>query len=586
MASSNWSQSSDLFLCSVCLDIFTNPVSTPCGHNFCHDCITTFWSLRSVRQCPLCKDTFQGSVQLQVNREFRDLLEVFKGARLPRDDGAPPAGPGEVTCDLCCGRKSKAVKSCLVCLASYCSVHLEPHGNVEALRWHKLVEPVRNLQHRVCSKHNRVVESFCREDRCCVCPACLRDEHAEHHAVSLEAEVEERRTQLKVMKKKVEELLSEKHTTMGRITRLLTRSRQEVENIKAEAIKAFDSLVASLESSKVKLVKLLEEKQKSREQEAEEVLRQLQLEVLDNQEMITKLEDLSKDEDDFTLLQDLPSLSSSSLTKEHLWGGDRLLLNPETVRNVAAAIQQMVDREMDNILTEIDLEDEEESADGATDTQEEKVFNDHLEELRRRYSTNVTLNPNTAHPSLLVSADRKKVRDAGRKRRFPDNPARFDFLHFVLGNQGFSSNFYYEVAVQGQAGWELGVVRESISRKGFDVSLSPENGCWTLGSYGGRYQANASPPVVLKACKHLQKVGVFVSYTDRCVSFFDVNARTLVYSFTKCAFTAVAHGGASSLFPIGSPAKTKIYPLFRPSGDGSGPLQITPTPYQESQESG
>lgn len=577
MASANWSQSRDHFLCSICLDVFTDPVSTHCGHNFCLNCITAFWSLRSVHQCPLCKDTFQGPVQLQVNREFRDLLEVFKETHLLDEDGGPPAGPGEVTCDLCCGRKVKAVKSCLACLISYCSAHLEPHSSVEALRWHKLVEPVRNLQDRVCSKHNRVVESFCREDRCCLCPVCLRDEHAEHHAVPLEEEVEERRAQLKVMEKKVEKLLSEKTASVGRIGWSLTQSQQEVERTKAETIKVFDSLVASLESNKLKLVKLLEEKQKRREQEAEGVLSQLQLEVLDHRKMISKLEDLSKAEDDFTLLQDLPSLPSSLTTKDHLSGGNRLLLNPKSMRTVGAAIQQMVDREMDNILREMDLEDE------AAVTQEEKVFNDHLEELRRRYPTDVTLDPNTAHPSLLVSADRKKVRDTGRKISVPDSPARFDFLHIVLGNEGFSSSFYYEVVVRGQAGWSLGVVRESISRKGRCLFLSPENGCWTLGSYGGRCQANASPPVFLKSCKDLQKLGVFVDYKDRCVSFFDVDARTLVYSFTKCVFTAVADGGSSSPFPTGSPAEIRIYPLFRLHGIHSS-LQITPTPYQKTQE--
>lgn len=572
------SASRDHFLCSVCLEVFTDPVSIPCGHNFCLNCITTAWSLTRVHQCPLCKDTFQGPVQLQINREFRDLLEVFRGTHLLDEASSPPAGPGQVTCDLCCGRKVKAVKSCLVCLISYCSSHLEPHSSVEALRWHKLVEPVRNLQDRVCSKHNRVVESFCRKDRCCVCPVCLRDEHAEHHAVPLEEEAEERRAQLKVMEKKVEKLLSEKTAAVKRIRKSLTQSQQEVERTKAETIKVFDSLVASLESNKLMLINLLEEKQKTREQEAEGVLRQLELEVLDHRQMISELEDLSKAEDDFTLLQDLPSLPSSFTSKDHLPGGNRLLLDPKTVRNIGVAIQQMVDREMDNILREIDLEDE------ATAIQEEKLFNDHLEELRRRYPTDVTLNPNTAHPSFLVSDDRKMVIDSGRERNVPDGPARFDCLRFVLGNEGFSSSFYYEVVVGGEAGWFLGVVRETINRKGYFL-LSPENGCWTLGFYGGRCRAYTRPPVALTSCEGLQKVGVFVNYKDRCISFFDVNSRRLIYSFTKCAFTAVAHGGRSSPSPTRSPAEIRIYPLFRPCKDGS-PLQITPTPYQNTQGSG
>lgn len=361
MASANLSLSRDNFLCSICLDVLTNPVSTPCGHNFCLDCISSYWSLSNVRQCPLCKDTFQSLVQLQVNREFRDLLEVFKRTLVLQEDGGPQAGPGEVTCDLCSDRRSKAEKSCLVCLASYCSAHLEPHGSVEALKWHKLVAPLRNLQDRVCSKHHRVVESFCREDCCCVCPACLKDEHAEHHTVPIEAEVEERRTQLNVMKKWVKKLLSKKQDAVVKIRNSLAKNQQEVERTKAETIKICDSLVASVESYKLKIVQLLEEKQKTREQGAEEVLRQLDLEALDNQKFFIKLQDLSKKKDDFVLLQDLPSLPPSFTTKDHYSGGDRLLLNPETVRNAVAIIQQMADREMEKILRGIDLEKREES---------------------------------------------------------------------------------------------------------------------------------------------------------------------------------------------------------------------------------
>lgn len=118
------------------------------------------------------------------------------------------------------------------------------------------------------------------------------------------------------------------------------------------------------------------------------------------------------------------------------------------------------------------------------------------------------------------------------------------------------------------------MVRESVSHKGVEMSLSPESGCWTLGLYWGQLQANANPAVALPSIKELRKIGVFVDYEGALVSFYDVDTRALIYSFTGCAFTA----SVTLLSFIPFRAKTRIYPLFRPSAveEGSALLQISP----------
>ncbi|XP_045076063.1 E3 ubiquitin-protein ligase TRIM39-like [Coregonus clupeaformis] len=174
----------------------------------------------------------------------------------------------------------------------------------------------------------------------------------------------------------------------------------------------------------------------------------------------------------------------------------------------------------------------------------------------------VTLDPDTAHPKLILSADRKQVKCGDIKQDLLDNPEKFDTVPCVLGKEGFSSGrFYYEVRVKGKTGWILGVVRESINRKG-EITVSPENGNWTVLLRNGEYRAAANPVVLLSLREKPQKVGVFVDYEEGQVSFYNVEAKSHIHSYTGYTFTE------------------KLYPFFSPgnnyTGKNSAPLVITP----------
>ncbi|XP_066578192.1 E3 ubiquitin-protein ligase TRIM47-like [Amia ocellicauda] len=173
----------------ICLDIFTSPISTPCGHNFCMACIGGYWDSSDVCQCPLCKETFYRRPDLCINRTLKEISEQFK-TRLSLFE-EQYAQPGQVPCDICTGSKLRAVKSCLVCLASYCQTHLEPHQRVGTMKTHKLIEPVSNLEDRLCKKHQRVLELFCREDQTFVCVLCNETDHRTHNTVPAERECTE-----------------------------------------------------------------------------------------------------------------------------------------------------------------------------------------------------------------------------------------------------------------------------------------------------------------------------------------------------------------------------------------------------------
>uniref|UniRef100_A0A8P4GIQ9 B30.2/SPRY domain-containing protein n=1 Tax=Dicentrarchus labrax TaxID=13489 RepID=A0A8P4GIQ9_DICLA len=179
------------------------------------------------------------------------------------------------------------------------------------------------------------------------------------------------------------------------------------------------------------------------------------------------------------------------------------------------------------------------------------------------FAVDVTLDPETAHPHLILSGDEKQVHHGDVRQRLPYNPKRFKSCVNILGKQSLSSGrFYFEVQVKGKTDWTVGVVTESIDRKE-DITLSPEDGFWTVWLRdGNKYDANDENPVCLSLKSQLQKVGVFVDYEKGLVSFYDVDTADQLYSFTDCSFTE------------------KLYPFFSPctndGGRNSAPLIICP----------
>ncbi|XP_053485429.1 butyrophilin subfamily 1 member A1-like isoform X2 [Ictalurus furcatus] len=182
---------------------------------------------------------------------------------------------------------------------------------------------------------------------------------------------------------------------------------------------------------------------------------------------------------------------------------------------------------------------------------------------KKKFSVDVTLDPDTAHPKLILFADGKQVRHGDTQQNLPDTPKRFNKCVCVLGKQSFSSGrFYYEVQVRGKTEWNVGVAKKSINRKG-DITLTPQSGFWTVKLRNeNQYEACAGPSVRLTLREKVEKVGVFVDYEEGLVSFYDVKSSSHIYSFTAQSFTE------------------KLYPFFSPcsneGGKNSAPLIITP----------
>uniref|UniRef100_A0A3P9CZ83 B30.2/SPRY domain-containing protein n=1 Tax=Maylandia zebra TaxID=106582 RepID=A0A3P9CZ83_9CICH len=149
----------------------------------------------------------------------------------------------------------------------------------------------------------------------------------------------------------------------------------------------------------------------------------------------------------------------------------------------------------------------------------------------------VKLDPTTAHQSLEIFDNGKRVRDGGKTLKYPDSPQRFDVFGSVLGlNRLSSGRAYWEVKVRNKPGWDLGVARRYANRKG-NLSINPDNGYWVIVYYEDQnYLALATPPMSLSLKGKPQKVGVFVDYEKGLVIFYDVTSQSRICSFTECLF--------------------------------------------------
>ncbi|XP_033985553.1 E3 ubiquitin-protein ligase TRIM39-like [Trematomus bernacchii] len=540
MAAANYVPSEDQFLCSICLDVFTDPVSTSCGHNFCKTCITEHWDIRDRCQCPMCKKAFTTRPDLKVNTFISEMVAQFRQSAQQKASSSSSSSeqqvfkPGEVPCDVCTETKLKALKSCLVCLTSYCETHLEPHLTASSLKRHQLIDPVENLEDRMCPKHDKPLELFCKTDQTFVCMLCHFSDHKMHDVAPLKEGYERKKAELET---ETQQMIQKRQLKIEEIKHSVDLSKKEADREIAEGIQVFTALKESVERGQANLINTIKEKQKTTENQAEDFIKELEREISELEKRSSEVEQVTDSEDHLHLLQRFMSLKVAPPTKD--WTKVSIHSSHEgTVVRAVVQLEKTFSKEM------------------------KKLFKTELRSVQR-YEVDVTLDPDTANPKLILSDDGKQVSHGDVKKNLPDNPERFSDCNCVLGKQSFSSGrFYIEVQVKEKPIWTLGVVRESINRKGA-IKPTPKDGYWTICLRdGNEYKALDTPPVRLSLKSQPQKVGVFVDSEEGLVSFYDVDAAALIYSFTGCSFNG-------NIYPILSSGP-------KDGGKNSAPLIISP----------
>nr|XP_019964296.1 PREDICTED: E3 ubiquitin-protein ligase TRIM39-like [Paralichthys olivaceus] len=537
------------FKCCICLHIYNSPVSIPCGHNFCFDCIQGYWDTKGKSDCPLCKQMYRKRPELRINREFAEIIEFIERSLSPgaseEEDVDSAVEPNQlcdadkVPCDVCHKNKSMSISSCLVCQASYCETHLTPHLKVPALQRHRLTDPATFTSSHLCRNHNQPLTMFCKKDQRPVCVGCKTGIHKHHEVVPMEKESKRVKSQLRATKVNIQQMIQARLRKMEEIANSVDLGKKITEREILSSAQVCAMLTTAIHKREAALVDELKQRQEETERTAEQMLQELEREINELQTRGSELHHLELTQNPLHILQGFRSVGGLPSTKE--WSevtvhSDNCL---GTVRRAVSALVDVCQEVVDKLSAE----------------ETDKMT---------QYAVDVTLDPVTASGWLVLSPDGKKVSLSSQKKTsLPDSPQRFDTCVCVLGKQSFTcGRRYWEVQVGDKTDWDLGVARESINRKG-TITVRPDSGYWAIcRRKGGSLSACTSPSITIHAQETPQRVGIFLDYEGGSVSFYNAETKTHIYTYSGCPFT--------------EPLKPYFNPCVQDNGKNSTPLVICP----------
>ncbi|KAI7800066.1 putative E3 ubiquitin/ISG15 ligase TRIM25 [Triplophysa rosa] len=463
--------SEDHFMCSVCLDLLKDPVTVPCGHTYCMRCVTDCWNREDqtgIYSCPQCRQTFSPRPVLWKNVMFAEMMEKLKKTevRCAVSDHCS-AGPADVECDVCTGRKHKAIQSCLLCLNSYCQTHLEQHQNLFRGKRHDLIDATAPLHDVICPRHDKILDIYCRTDQKLICILCI-DEHKNHEIVSSAAAWTEKQSQFGERKNQLQQQIQKRQKDLQKIKDAVDSHKHSI-----DCEMMFTELISSIERRRSEVTQLIRDQETAAVSRAEGLLERLKQEMDDLRRRDAELEKLSHTHHHIHLLQSLLSLSVppgstdslSSITVSSLLSFDDVI---KSVSHLRDELEQFCARELEKISERVKHTE-------IIPSPELKSRDQFLQ-----YSLQLTLDLNTVDKHLHLSEDNREITYTLTQHQYPDHLDRFD-VRQVLCRESVCGRCYWEIEWTGHV-VAISVSYKSIRRKGLgdECEFGGNDQSWSL----------------------------------------------------------------------------------------------------------
>ncbi|KAK9536146.1 hypothetical protein VZT92_005955 [Zoarces viviparus] len=546
--------SPDYFSCSLCVNLLKDPVAIPCGHSFCMDCISGYWNeadYTGIYICPQCKITFTQRPVLRPNATLSMVAEKIRKSglnlNLNTSQGIIYAGPSDVPCDFCSGKKLKAVKSCLNCLASYCEKHLKPHYESATFKRHKLVDELGNLDRKICPQHQKPLELFCRTDQMCICAICTVSEHRGHDIVSAEAERGEKQKLLGISQAEIKQKCQERVKELDELKTSVDSLKNSAQRAMVESQKMFEDMIRSIERMRSEVTKLIGINEKAAFNQAEALIERLEQEIDELKKKETGLKQLYSTDDHIHFLQNFNYLCTP--TDDGFI--PRVTVNPDfsfgSVRKAVAEIKDRLEEfgkeellKISKSVNEVPVYTTESRTLDRRSRGKEMVDNapSSPPEPKSRadfvkYFCQLKMDPITAYKELYVSDNNRKVIRTRDLQPYGDNPERFDSFAQVLCREALSGGrFYWEIEWSGE--FSIGVAYRSISRKGKGslCLLGYNDKSWSLLCSDTGYSAWHNRVDKAVSGPHSPRIGVYLDHSAGVLAFYSIgNSMSLLHRF-------------------------------------------------------
>uniref|UniRef100_A0A8C5Q0S7 Uncharacterized protein n=1 Tax=Leptobrachium leishanense TaxID=445787 RepID=A0A8C5Q0S7_9ANUR len=504
--------------CSICLNIYTDPVTLPCGHSFCRTCIGDVLDTQDgsgAYKCPECRAESQERPTLVKSTKLRNIADSFRSTHSEQEEEV------RIPCTYC-DSPVPAAKTCLLCEASLCDKHLKKHSKSEE---HVLTEPTTSLENRKSSVHKKVLEYYCCEDAACICVSCsLAGEHRGHQVETLN-EASEKKEKLRNI---LQKLTSQREEAEKRVQNLEELRRQ----VQGKAAGLTEGITAVIRDIRERLEalerRILSEISRQEEQvslRVSDLIQQLEIkkeelsrkmgdieELCDMTNPVTVLQGRESDRDDYCEAEEDTERHD---LKVHDVGDLDVGLISVTLHSGLSGIGIRVKRwphvpEASDMLLDVDT------------------------------ASDMLLDVNTTGNDVSVSEDLKTVSWTTINETRPETPERFQDYEQVLCSRSFSSGrHYWEVEGSESGRWMVGMAYPSIERRGWPSGIGDNNKSWGLRKINNHYSVkHDSRSIRLPQSPSCSRLGIFLDYEAGRLSFYELcdpirHLHTFTVTFTE-----------------------------------------------------
>ncbi|XP_063816919.1 E3 ubiquitin/ISG15 ligase TRIM25-like isoform X2 [Pseudophryne corroboree] len=567
--------------CSICLGLFSVPVTIPCGHNFCYNCLDLTWkdAIVSVYSCPQCRCSFLDKPELRKNTLLSNLVSQVALARDKEEKEAEleeeseqQERPAPVMCDSC--RKTAASKTCLTCMASFCQEHLLPHLESPAFLDHTLSQPLGDLRERKCGEHNKLIDHYCQSHSKCICCYCVLS-HKQCQTYTLQEGKKQKEMHyvnlLRSLNQKLEKATSTIEEVRCEQRKVLDITKKKKDLVEEE----FEEIKGLIDEERKKAMAKVQEEEKKVTQKFSYTQSVLNKKKQEYQDLKSKVQSILEEQDDLQFLKKASKVKdtvSKEPFKPYTGFDDRLMQNiyKEAVslkEAIKSKLSQPVETPESRPQATPTKKIHEADLAAATDESSKSIpppLMKSFEEKQRKkskprkppqtpqsassvpesrdqllkYAAKLTLNPNTAHKKVGMSDGFTKMFVSDSFLNYQDSPVRFVSCSQVLCSQGFSEGtHYWEVNKEGGNFSGIGVAYQSIPRSGTASRLGRNKVSWCIEWCNGKLQAWHNDKETDLTVPNTSKFGVLLSYDQGLVSFFCIGKKfSQIYRF-RAQFT-------------------------------------------------